>query len=187
MKQDKIIVKVCRIIIPLLAFFPVILRADETDTLKIVAHNPIDYYVYADTIYIFKYTVENNTGESALLWFSEITENAFIRYFFKSHGPYTIPVMTAFYELGSTLTIEDNDIFSELFKSFYKIIDSGCSFEIYFIEDVHTERKDMDSIIHVMSEHDVVLNVTDSIFKIMRQYESYKADYIVIKTSDFPQ
>ena len=94
--------------------------------------------------------------------------------------------MTAFHELDSTLVISGDDCFLTLFKTFYKVIEKGDYFDIWIINDAGMSEENIKGIIHFMPEPMVEALSSRGILEKMKEHESYKADEIVIRTSDIP-
>lgn len=137
-----------------------------------------------------KMSIVNNSIDKFIVWLDSNKKGSqeanFRNYFFRRIGDFTL--YNILMEYRNTLCIDNPKAFSELFKTFYKVLAPKECFDFLFImNDCKLETKEYikhikENLLNSISERELSkLNITmDEVFKQL----SFKSQYIVINVDD---
>lgn len=180
-----------KIFVLLFIFWASIISA-FSQNIQMVADSTFKYSLGDKVISCTKMSIVNKSTDKLIIWLdfkkNDSQEANFKSYFFRRLGDFTL--YNIIMEHGSTLTINAPKSFSEIFKTFYKILEPKECFDLLFIINEGKLQKShykytkclKGNLLKSISERELAkLNITiDEAFKRL----SFKPQYIVINVDD---
>ena len=138
----------------------------------------------SDTISSFRITVKNTSVQNCLLWLNDNDKSkSFRNYFFRQIGDFNLYNIISEYS-GGSMTINNIDLFHEIYKTFYKVILAKDSFSIYVqCKNCDIIKKTQLVINQICTDDLSQMNTNGgSNWTVGRDFEmlSYKSDYIIL-------
>ena len=163
-----------------------------SQNIQMVSDSTFQYTLGGKVFLCTKMSIVNKSPDKCIIWLdskkNDSQEANFKSYFFRRLGDFTL--YNIIMEHGSTLTIHDPKGFSEIFKTFYKVLEPKECFDFLFIiKDGKSETVNQKytkclkgNLLNLISERELAkLDITiDEAFKRL----SFKPQYIVINVDD---
>jgi len=142
------------------------------------------YLSGSDTISSCRITIKNSGAQNCLLWLNDNDKSKLFRnYFFRQIGDFNLYNIISEYS-GGSMTINNINLFHEIYKTFYKVILAKDSFSIY----VQCKNCDIIKKTQLVTNKICIvdssqMNINGALnWTIGRDFEmlSYKSNYIIL-------